>query len=84
MRAINDEVAGLPVLVLDAGQVNFMISFERTLDGQLLRFTLPDSAAIFPFTFQDNATGTTLNVLGEATSGPLAGRRLKQTRPFNY
>ncbi len=83
VRVINDEAAGLPVLVLDAGRVNFMISFERTLDGQLLSFTLPDSAATFPFTFQDNETGTTWNVLGEATSGPLAGKRLEQTRSFN-
>ena len=45
--------------------------FERTLDGQLLSFTRSDDG------FQDNETGSTWNLFGEATSGELAGSRLR-------
>ena len=49
--------------------------FERTLDGQLLSFTRSGDG------FQDNETGSTWNLFGEATAGELAGSRL-QAREF--
>ncbi|HCT76647.1 MAG TPA: hypothetical protein DGT23_08675 [Micromonosporaceae bacterium] len=48
--------------------------FETTLDGQRLHFT-PVSGG-----FRDTATGSTWDVLGRATDGPLAGKSLTPYR----
>ena len=51
----------------DVGAVGI---FERTIDGQSLDFRLNDTG------FEDEQTGSTWNILGMATSGPLEGRQL--------
>ena len=45
--------------------------FSRVLDGDELTFRAVDDGLV------DEQTGSTWNVLGEATDGPLAGRRLE-------
>ena len=82
--AINDEVAGTPIVVfhkpgtasaLDSGaiaegrDVGSAAVFERTLGDRLLTF-----AANGDGTFTDAETGSTWNILGEASAGPLPGR----------
>ncbi len=77
-RLIHDAVANKAILVVDVGEKNFVISFLRTVDGQTLTFELAGSANTFPFTFKDKETGSTWNVLGEATDGPLADKKLER------
>jgi len=60
-----------------------MVSYSRNLNGQTLTFSLNGNVTDFPFTFKDNETGSTWNVLGEAIDGSLAGMQLEQTKSFN-
>jgi len=85
-QVINDEVEGLPVLALwqpgvatalgagtiDEGRdIGTAALFERTLaDGQVLSFVMANGL------LRDEQTGSTWNLWGEATEGPLAGQRL--------
>lgn len=86
--AVNDEVAGVPILVLwgaadtadplDAGLVaegdaiGTGIAFLRTVDGQVLTFMANGDD-----TFIDAETGTTWSLLGAGLDGPLAGTELE-------
>ncbi|MGD9750982.1 MAG: DUF3179 domain-containing protein [Acidimicrobiia bacterium] len=56
--------------VADGRDVGTTGAFEATVDGQLLTFTAVDDG------FEDLQTGSRWNVLGDAVSGPLAGREL--------
>ncbi len=51
----------------DVGSVSV---FDAVLDGQRLTFSAAEGG------FTDIETGSTWNILGEATDGPLAGERL--------
>ncbi len=82
-RLINDVVAGETVLVVDVGESNFVISFLRTVNDQVLTFELAGSPTDFPFTFRDNETGSTWNVLGEAVAGTLVGTELQRPTSMN-
>ena len=83
---INDSFSGRPIVVLwapgtasaldasaiaDGRDVGSTGVFGRELDGRVLTF---ESAG--PGRYRDRETGSTWNVFGRATSGPLAGRRL--------
>lgn len=86
---INDEIDGRPVVVLfdpdvasaldttlisDGRNVGAAAVFERTVDGRTLDFrAAPESG-----TFRDAQTGSTWDMSGRATDGPLAGTRLEQ------
>ncbi len=82
-RVINDVVGGQPIVVVDSGKDNFVVSYSRNAAGQTLTFELPGEPKTFPFTFRDRETGSIWNVLGEAVDGPLSGTRLEATRSFN-
>ena len=84
---VNDAVGDTPVTLfwqagttsaLDAASiaasrdVGAVGVFERTLDGQTLTFQTDGDA------FVDEETGSTWNVLGAATAGPLAGEQLAE------
>ncbi len=87
VRAVNDVVAGEPILVvwgagdtasaLDAPDiaegrsVGTGLAYLRTLNGQVLTFEAQGDD-----TFVDSETGTTWDLLGKAISGPLAGEQL--------
>ena len=66
---LHDLVEGRPVVVFsgpsDAGAV-----FEAVVDGQTLRFVVNDER------FLDTDTGSTWDLSGRATAGPLKGKRL--------
>jgi hypothetical protein len=82
-RVINDRVGNERVLIVDSGINNFVTSYSRSMNGQTLTFEISGQAESFPFTFRDNETGSTWNVLGEAIEGDLAGNRLQSTLSFN-
>jgi hypothetical protein len=52
-------------------EIGTVSAFDPQLDGRTLSFT-PQGPG-----FRDSQTGSTWNVLGEATAGPLQGRRLR-------
>ncbi len=85
--AINDSVAGVPIVVLwggdtadaldeglisDSRAVGTGIAFLATLDGQVLTFEPADDG-----TFADTQTRSTWTLLGRAVDGPLEGSRLE-------
>ncbi len=86
-RAVNDEVAGAPILVvfgaddtasvLDTGDVTtgravgVGLAFERTLGDDVLTFEPQGEDR-----FVDRETGSTWDLLGNALDGPLTGERL--------
>ena len=85
-EAVNDTVAGVPVVVLwslgtaDAldssvtaggADIGSALAFDRRVDGEALEF-----APIGDGRFTDDQTGSTWNVLGQAVEGELAGTRL--------
>jgi hypothetical protein len=89
----NDEVGGTDIIVFwAAGTVSALDSvtvasgrdvgaaaaYERTLNGQLLTFRQADGQ------ITDEETGSTWNVLGQATDGPLAGRVLSPIVAINH
>jgi hypothetical protein len=93
VRVVNDTVGGRPIVVvftkgvtsaLDSG--NFPDSrdvgttgvFERTLEGKVLTFKTSGSHVI------DAPTGSTWNILGVASAGPLAGKRLTPVVSGNH
>lgn len=84
--AVNDTVAGVPVVVLwspgtaDAldspvtaggADVGAALAFDRRVGGEALEF-IPTGGG----RFTDDQTGSTWNVLGQAVEGELAGTRL--------
>ena len=85
VRVVNDTVGGRPIVVVftkgvtsaldggsipDSRDVGTAGVFERTLEGKVL--TLKASGV----RITDAQTGSTWNILGAATAGPLAGKRL--------
>ena len=80
---VNDEVAGIPVVVFwqagtsstfgnDGDDVGSAGVFQRELDGQELTFMVEGSG------FTDLETGSQWNILGQATMGPLEGSQLEK------
>ncbi len=86
-RAVNDTLGGTPIVVFwgsaetadaldgpiiaDSQSIGTGVAYERLLDGQVLTFTARDDGD-----FTDEQTGSTWNILGQATAGPLAGENL--------
>ncbi|MBW7886712.1 MAG: DUF3179 domain-containing protein [Caldilineaceae bacterium] len=92
--AINDEMAGIPIVVfhkagtasaLDGQQISTsrdvgsVAVFDRRLDDQTLTFVASGAG-----TFRDEETDSTWNILGEAIDGPLAGTQLQQILAFDH
>lgn len=93
--AVNDEVAGVPIAVfwgaadtadaldtasIPQGQaIGVGVAYERRLNGQILSFRAQENG-----NFLDNETGSTWNILGLATAGPLAGSQLAPVVHTNH
>ena len=90
---VNDVVGGTPlvvfhrggtVLALDGGvisasrDVGAATVFSRELDDNALRFAVRGDE------FVDDQTGSTWDILGRATAGPLAGKRLEAVVSANH
>ena len=81
VEVVNDDVTGVPIVVFwregtkstfgdngaDTGSTGV---FLREFDGETLTFTVADDG------FKDEETGSSWNILGEATAGPLEGAQL--------
>jgi len=93
MRVVDDRVGGVEVVVLwapgtasalDAGSVaggrdvGAATAFARSLDGVPHTFELRENRIV------DNETGSAWNVLGQAVSGPLAGKALTPVVAANH
>ncbi|MDQ3938092.1 MAG: DUF3179 domain-containing protein [Chloroflexota bacterium] len=59
-------------LIERSGQVGTVVAFDRRKGNDVLSFELRDGALV------DRQTGTSWNVLGEATGGSLTGERLER------
>ncbi len=81
---INDELAGLPVLVLYDEENSTAIPYSRRVGERVLCFVAAenDSTAL-PISLRDEQTETLWNMLGLAISGPLAGEQLQQLPAYN-
>lgn len=95
MKVVNDEIAGEPIVAwwgaadtasaLDAPTIKESmaigtgIAFERAVNGQVLTFE-PAGDSVF----RDQETGSTWDLLGNATEGPLAGERLEPVVQTNH
>ncbi len=71
LAVLDDEVAGQPIAVFFEPGSQTAIAYDREVDGQILTFERLMSGEIV-----DGQTGTTWNLLGEATAGPLQGAAL--------
>lgn len=91
---VNDELAATPLVIffkegvssaldtarIDQGRdVGSTAVFDRRLDNQVLTF-----AALENGSFRDTETGSTWNIIGEATDGPLAGKQLTRMVAFDH
>jgi len=77
---VNDTFNGLDLVIVSDLPERLAIPYERRVDGQNLTFRVSSTQ---PFAMKDDQTQTTWNIKGEATSGPLAGSRLKQIPAHN-
>jgi hypothetical protein len=93
VRVVNDTVGGRPIVVvftkgvtsaLDGGSISDSRDvgtagvFERTLEGKVLTFKTSGAR------FIDTQTGSTWSILGVASAGPLAGKRLTPVVSGNH
>lgn len=73
---VQDVLAGTPVLLVLGDDGRSVRAFERTVDGRELQlFARPGGP---PLCLVDAGTGSEWTFTGAATSGPLAGKRLKK------
>lgn len=94
MGVINDQLGETPTAIFhkpgtasaldqatiaDSRDVGSIGVFDRRLDGQTLSFV-----GVGEGIFQDEQTGSTWDILGRATDGPLAGSQLTQLIAFDH
>lgn len=72
--AVNDEIAGAPIVVMSQARYATAQAFSRSLDGQTLTFTATGAE---PFRMVDAETGSEWNARAEALAGPLMGAQLE-------
>lgn len=76
---IQDEFEGIPVVVIGSPGANFIVSYQRKLDGTLLEFEA--MSGTLPVIMRDNE-GTEWDIFGYAVSGPREGQALDITHSF--
>ncbi len=75
-RVVNDEVAGVPVVVMFEPDTNTALAFRREIEGQVLTFVPVGGENLL---FEDQETRTQWMALsGSAVSGPLTGKKLER------
>jgi hypothetical protein len=75
---IMDMVGSTPIMLLLGEDKRSVRAFERTVDGRRLEFFEEMVGPAACASLLDAETGSTWNFEGKATSGPLAGKQLKQ------
>ncbi len=71
---IEDEFELTPIVVVGSKEYNFIVSFHRNLDGNLLSFEAVQNK--LPIILKDNE-GNEWNIFGRAVSGPHKGEQLQ-------
>lgn len=74
---ISDEFEGSKIVVAGNERDNYIVSFQRTIDGVLLDFRT--STKSLPVIMEDNE-GNSWDIFGYASDGPRAGERLTPTQ----
>jgi hypothetical protein len=73
---VNDEVGGIPILVIFNTETGTGVVYDRRIDGEPLTFENDDGLNI-----KDSETGSLWDGLnGVATSGPMTGKRLTRLK----
>lgn len=79
LKIVYDEFQGNSLAIIGSTRLNFIVAFERVLDGKSINFTeIPDS---LPIIMRDNE-GSHWNIFGQATDGPNAGKQLLSPASF--
>lgn len=73
-RAILDELGGVPIAILEAGDGHSVRVFSRVLDGATV--SLLHKVGSSPVRYIDEQTGSEFDFAGRGVSGPHAGRQL--------
>ncbi|MBT3942902.1 MAG: DUF3179 domain-containing protein [Chloroflexi bacterium] len=76
---VNANVGGLEIVVLADLTYQSGLAWSRVVDGQVLEF---ERISVSPFMVQDTATGSTWDIAGLSTSGPLEGTQLTWVTSF--
>ena len=80
INVIADTYKGEKLVVCGSKELNFLVAYKRTLDGQELQFTALQNAS--DDAVMEDQEGNRYNVFGEAVAGPRKGQRLNATRSF--
>ena len=75
--AVNDELAGTPLLLVGDKETDDAFAYDRSVDGTALEFSVAEDGSL-----KDAGTGSTWNLLGQCTDGALAGKQLKQLQSY--
>lgn len=78
---LNDQVNGVPLLIVAGGAPNLIVSFLRTVGERTLTFMAHTTG--FPMTLVDQETRSTWTMTGRAVDGPLAGTTLQRPLAYN-
>lgn len=82
LTIIEDEFEGRKLVIAGSTALNFIVSFERTLnDGTLLSFGRNSNNSLPAEILTDNE-GNMWSIFGEAVSGPRKGQKLTSTVSF--
>jgi len=77
---VNDIFEGENVLIVSDIDERLALPYLRDVNGQTLTFTRTGTD---PFVMTDAETGSTWNILGEATGGTLQGQQLEKIAAYN-
>ncbi len=77
-RTINDMLGGVPLLVVANPDSISFHTFNRTVDGETLLFSLDESSQ----TIMDSKTNSTWNWSGQCVAGSLQGKMLKPLQSY--
>ena len=76
MEVLNDDINGIPIVIAATKAKDLIVSFKRTLDGEVLNFY--PTPADPPIALIDES-GTLWDIFGFAVSGEHYGKRLEAT-----
>lgn len=76
---VYDEFQGRSLMIIGNSKLNFMLAFDRVLDGTEMIFTVVQDS--LPIIMQDESGGY-WNIFGQATDGPHAGKQLSSPSSF--
>jgi hypothetical protein len=80
---INDEIAGLNLVVIYDAANRTALPYDRTVNGQVLSFYQVDSSSDLPLELMDVETRSRWDMRGRAVEGPLEGSQLQQVPAYN-